>query len=170
MSRRDAAHLAGWTALGVLAGVLLTLTVPRALGKPVLVVLTGSMEPQLSTGDVVIESRISPLDAKVGDVITFRDPERPDRLITHRVRRVTARAEDVSFTTKGDANNTVETWQIPRHGSIARVEYRLPKLGYVVAWISGPAARLFLVVIPAILLGLFELRRIWFPRESRAEG
>jgi hypothetical protein len=40
----------------------------------------------------------------------------------------------------------------------------------VVSWISGPSARLFLVVIPAILLGLFELRRIWFPRESRAEG
>ena len=170
MSLRAAAHLVAWTALGVLAGVLLTLTLPRVLGKPVLVVLTGSMEPQLGTGDVVIESRISPLDAEIGDVITFRDPERPDRLITHRVRHVDARAEEVSFTTKGDANNTVESWQIPRQGSIARVEYRLPKLGYVVSWISGPSARLFLVVIPAILLGLFELRRIWFPRESRAES
>jgi signal peptidase len=170
MNVHGAARLAAWTALGVLAGVLLTLTVPRALGKPVLVVLTGSMEPELGTGDVLIESRISPLDAKAGDVITFRDPERPDRLITHRVRRVEATGEDVSFTTKGDANNTVESWQIPRQGSIARVEYRLPKLGYVVAWISGPSARLFLVVIPAILLGIFELRRIWFPRESRAQG
>jgi signal peptidase I len=168
MNLRGAARLVAWIALGVLAGVLMTLTVPRVLDKPVLVVLTGSMEPQLRTGDVVIESRISPLEAKAGDVITFRDPDRPDRLITHRVRRVNARGENLSFTTKGDANNTVETWQIHRHGSIGRVEYRLPKLGYVVAWISGPAARLFLVVIPAILLGLLELRRIWFPRESRA--
>jgi signal peptidase len=168
MNLPGAARLTAWIALGVLAGVLMTLTVPRVLGKPVLVVLTGSMEPQLRTGDVLIESRISPLDAKAGDVITFRDPERPDRLITHRVRRVKARGEELSFTTKGDANNTVETWQIHRHGSIGRVQYRLPKLGYVVAWISGPAARLFLVVIPAILLGLLELRRIWFPKESRA--
>jgi signal peptidase I len=168
MNLGGAARLVAWIALGVLAGVLMTLTVPRVLDKPVLVVLTGSMEPQLRTGDVVIESRISPLDAKAGDVITFRDPDRPDRLITHRVRRVKPGGEALTFTTKGDANNTVETWQIHRHGSIGRVEYRLPKLGYVVAWISGPAARLFLVVIPAILLGLLELRRIWFPKESRA--
>jgi signal peptidase len=170
MTAHGAARLVAWSALGVLSGVLLTLTVPRVLGKPVLVVLTGSMEPELAVGDVVIESKISPLDARVGDVITFRDPERPDRLITHRVRRVVRSGGELSFTTKGDANNTVETWQIPRDGGIGRVEYRFPKLGYVVSWISGPAARLFLVVVPAILLGLLELKRIWFPRESHAEG
>lgn len=168
MTARAAVRFGLWSALGVLAGVLLVLTAPRLLGKPVLVVLTGSMEPAVATGDVVIESRISPLDAKVGDVVTFRDPERPDRLITHRVRRMTASGDEVRFTTKGDANNTVESWQIPQTGGIGRVEYRIPKLGYVVAWISGPAARLFLVIIPALLLGGFELRRIWFPKESRA--
>jgi signal peptidase len=170
MSLRPAGLFLTWTALGVLAGLLLTLTVPRLLGKPVLVVLTGSMEPQLTAGDVVIESRISPLDARVGDVITFRDPDRSERLITHRVRRVDATGGDVGFTTKGDANNAVETWRIPRHGSIGRVEYRLPKLGYAVAWISRPSARLLLVVIPALLLGLLELKRIWLPKESGAAG
>jgi signal peptidase len=168
MSPHGAARLVLWTALGVVAGLLLTLTAPRLLGKPVLVVLTGSMEPQLATGDVVIESRISPLDARVGDVVTFRNPERSERLITHRVRRVQAIDGEVSFTTKGDANNAVETWRIARHGGIGRVEYRLPKLGYAVAWISRPSARLLLVVIPALLLGLLELKRIWFPKESRA--
>ena len=161
-------RLVAWCAAGVLAGLLLTLTVPRALGKPVLVVLTGSMEPQLATGDLVIESRISPIDAKVGDVVTFRDPERPDRLITHRVRHIQRDGDAVSFVTKGDANNTVETWQIDRAGSIGRVEVRAPKLGYVVAWITGPLARIFLVVIPAILLGALELKRIWLPKESHA--
>jgi signal peptidase I len=168
MTAHGAARLGLWTGLGVLAGLLLTLTLPRLLGMPVLVVLSGSMEPELATGDVVVESKISPLAARVGDVITFRDPERPERLITHRVRRVHANAVEVSFTTKGDANNTVETWQIPREGGIGRVEYRVPKLGYAVAWISRPSSRLLLVVFPAMLLGFFELKRIWFPKESRA--
>lgn len=168
MKLHGAARLVSWSALGVLAGLLLALTVPRLLGMPVLVVLSGSMEPELGVGDVVVESTISPLDAKVGDVVTFRDPERPDRLITHRVRRVRASGDEVSFTTKGDANNTVETWQIARHGGIGRVQYRVPKLGYAVAWISRPGARLLLVVVPALLLGFFELKRIWFPKESRA--
>lgn len=165
-----ALRLATWTVFGLLAGLLLTLTVPRLLGKPVLVVLTGSMEPSIATGDVVIESRISPLDARVGDVVTFRDPERAERLITHRVRRVHANGDEVSFTTKGDANNTVETWQVAQQGGIGRVEYRLPKLGYVVAWISKPAGRLLLVVIPALLLGALELKRIWLPKEPSVAG
>jgi signal peptidase I len=168
MNVHPAVRFGLWAAFGLVAGLLLALTLPRLFGMPVLVVLSGSMEPALATGDVVIESRISPLDARIGDVVTFRDPERPERLITHRVRSVRARASEVSFTTKGDANNTVESWQIPREGGIGRVGYRIPKLGYVVAWISGPAARLFLVIIPALLLGFFELRRIWFPKESRA--
>ena len=167
MNTHPVLQAALWTALGVLAGLLLALTLPRLFGMPVLVVLSGSMEPEIATGDVVVESRISPLAARVGDVVTFRDPERPERLITHRVRSMRETGGEVSFTTKGDANNTVESWQIPRHGSIGRVEYRVPKLGYVVAWISGPAARLFLVIIPALLLGFFELKRIWFPKESR---
>jgi signal peptidase len=161
-------RLAGWCALGILAGVLLTLTVPRVLGKPVLVVLTGSMEPQLATGDLVIESRISPLDAKVGDVVTFRDPERPDRLITHRVRRIDRRDDAIGFVTKGDANNTTETWSISPDGGIGRVEIRAPKLGYVVSWISGATGRLLLVVLPALLLGAIELKRIWLPKEAHA--
>ena len=168
MNGHPAVRFGLWAAFGLVAGLLLALTLPRLFGMPVLVVLSGSMEPALATGDVLIESRISPVDAKVGDVITFRDPERPERLITHRVRSVRVRPSEVSFTTKGDANNTVESWQIPREGGIGRVEYRIPKLGYAVAWISGPAARIFLVIIPALLLGFFELRRIWFPKESHA--
>lgn len=170
MSVRAATVLVTWTALGVLAGLLLTMTVPRMLGKPVLVVLTGSMEPQLGTGDAIFESRISPLDARIGDVVTFRDPDHAERLITHRVRSVRPDGDAVNFTTKGDANNTVEDWQIARDGSIGRVEYRLPKLGYAVDWISHPSARLFLVVIPALLLGAIEMKRIWMPKESSATG
>jgi len=88
-------------------------------------------------------------------------------LITHRVRRLRAIGSEVSFTTKGDANNTVEDWRVARDGTMGRVEYRLPKVGYVMNWISGRQGRLLLVVVPALLLGLFELKRIWF---SDGEG
>lgn len=91
MNVHPAVRFGLWAAFGLVAGLLLALTLPRLFGMPVLVVLSGSMEPALATGDVVIESRISPLDAKVGDIVTFRDPERPERLITHRVRSVRAR-------------------------------------------------------------------------------
>ena len=54
---------------------LLAIAVPLAFGARPYTVLTGSMEPTISPGDVVIDERISPLEARVGDVVTFRDPE-----------------------------------------------------------------------------------------------
>jgi signal peptidase I len=92
MNLHPAVRFGLWASFGLVAGLLLALTLPRLFGMPVLVVLSGSMEPALATGDVVIESRISPLDEKVGDVVTVRDPERPERLITHRVRSIRPRA------------------------------------------------------------------------------
>ncbi len=50
-------------------------------------VLSGSMEPAISTGDVVVNERVGPLETRPGDVLTFRDPTRQGRLITHRLRR-----------------------------------------------------------------------------------
>ena len=40
-------------------------------------VLSGSMEPTIATGDVVVVDKIAPLEARVGDVVTFRSPENP---------------------------------------------------------------------------------------------
>lgn len=169
---RLAATLAVWAAFGAAGGLLLAVTVPRFAGFEVLMVLSGSMSPALETGDVVVDSRTAPSEARIGDVVTFRDPEQPARLITHRVRAMRAGPETVTFVTKGDANNTVETWDVATEGTIGRVEYRVPRLGYAIAWVKGRSGRLLLVVLPALLLGLFELKRIWFPKVEgdRREG
>jgi signal peptidase len=148
-------------ALGTAAGLALGATVPRLLGYNVLVALSGSMEPTIATGDLVVGARIRPLDAKVGDIVTFQDPDRQARLITHRVRRMRVSGDRIRFETKGDANNNAETWTIARDGTVGRVEYRIPKLGYVWFWAGGRLGRLLLIVAPALLLGTLELRRIW---------
>jgi hypothetical protein len=35
---------------------------------------------------------------------------------------------------------------------------------------GGRFGRLGLIVVPAILLGLYELKRLWFPKEKRRDG
>ena len=79
------------TAVGFAIGIGLALAVPLAFHARPLVVLSGSMEPALGTGDVSVVRTIAPLDARPGDVVTFRDPDDADRLITHRVREMHAR-------------------------------------------------------------------------------
>ena len=165
---RRAATTCLWAVLGSALGLALAVSAPPLLGYETLTVLSGSMEPAIRTGDVVVDAKIRPLEARVGDVVTFSDPENRARLITHRVRRVQRSANSVRFVTKGDANNAVEKWNVPVSGTIGRVEYRVPKLGYVMAHLSGRSARFLLVVVPALLLALYELRRLWFPNRQEA--
>lgn len=95
--------------------------------------------------------------------VTYKEPHGEGRLITHRVKTVQALQGKVRFTTQGDANDTSEHWQVATTGQIARVTHRVPKLGYGLGFLRDPEKRLFLLAIPALLLGLFELVRIWRP-------
>lgn len=171
-ARRRVVHLLLYGAFGFAAAIAMSITVPTLFGHKTLTVLSGSMAPTLRPGDVVVDSKIAPLDARVGDVVTFRDPERGSIVVTHRVVSMRASADDVYFETKGDANTGTEKWSIRTDGTIGRVEYRVPKIGYVVNTLGSRFGRLAFIVVPALLLALLELRRIWRPAEkepSRAQ-
>ncbi len=155
-----------WSLGGLVLGLALAITVPYLFGNKSLTVLSGSMEPALHVGDVVVVHEISPLTARVGDIVTFRDPADVTRLITHRVRSIQAVGNTVRFVTKGDANTAVENWKISADGKIGQVQYRIPRIGYMLAWIRGKLGRLMLVVIPALVLGAWEIHRIWRPRSE----
>ena len=63
---------------------------PAGARRPLLHVRSGSMSPAIETGDVVVTEPLSPLSARVGDIVTFRDPEGGGKLFSHRVQAVTA--------------------------------------------------------------------------------
>jgi signal peptidase I len=156
--------------LGVGLGIFGLIVAPSLFGGRSLTVLSGSMEPALQVGDIVIDSRVAPAEVRVGDIVTFSDPEGTGKLITHRVRRVRISEGTAHVVTKGDNTNAVERWDIPAGGSVGRVEYRVPLLGFLVFWLHGPLGRLGLVVVPALLLAGFELWRIWRPQRPRHFG
>jgi signal peptidase len=166
---RRALMLACWSVLGFALVVVLAVTVPNAFGLRDLTVLSGSMEPTIHTGDIVVERRISPLDVRLGDIVSFKDPEDPSILITHRVQSMVVHNGVVSFVTKGDANTGVERWTVSADGTIGKVEYHVWHLGYLLFWMRGPLGRVLLVVVPAVLLGAYELVRIWRPTSGRDE-
>jgi signal peptidase len=147
--------------VGFAIAIAVAATVPTLFGFQSFAVLSGSMEPAIGTGDVVVVRKIAPLDAKVGDVVTFRSPENPGRLVTHRATSIQASGETVTFVTKGDANTGIERWSIAAGGTIGKVEYRIPKLGYITNRIGSRFGRFAFLVLPALVLAVSELRRIW---------
>ena len=154
---RAAAWAAGAFCMALLAAVAL----PAAVGMRSFTVMSGSMEPTIHVGDVVIDKKISPLAARPGDVVTFSDPSGRKRLITHRIRSMSVRGGTVQVVTKGDANNTVERWTVPASGRIGRVELRVWKLGYPLVYAHSRFGLIGIVALPALLLCLVELRKVW---------
>lgn len=146
---------------GLVLGGLLIAPLALAFGARSYVVRSGSMTPAIRTGDVVVATPIAPLAARVGDIVTFREPNAAGRLLSHRVRAMHQAGRGVAFTTQGDANTGQEHWTVPLGGRIGKVLYRAPKLGYAVAWTGTPAGRASLIALPALLLCWCLLARVW---------
>jgi signal peptidase len=159
-----------WVGLGLLFGTLLAAVAPQLAGYRSFTVRSGSMTPAIETGDVVVTEPISPLSARVGDVVTFVDPEGTGKLFSHRVQSVRAVGDKVAFVTRGDANTSTEHWRVPADGSIGEVAYRIPKVGYALSYIDSGPARLALIAIPALLLLWAALVRIWRPERTAEVG
>ena len=162
------ARVAAWTASGFAIGVLIAVVGPFALGMRSLSVMSGSMEPAIGTGDVIVDQWITPSEARVGDAVSFNDPARGDIALTHRVVELRRRGNRVDFVTRGDANTGVEHWSAPADGRIGRVAYRIPRAGFLMVFTRTPGGRLLFLVIPALVWGAWEIVRIWRP--AKEEG
>ena len=160
-----------WCVAGVVVGLVALVCLPRLAGVTPFTVLSGSMEPALGVGDVVLSRKSSPLDVRPGDVVTFEDPSRGGELVTHRVERMRRTGGEVTFVTRGDANDVSERWTVAADGTIGRATIRVPKVGYVLSWTSGRDGKLALIVVPATLLVLLELvGLLGLRRRPAAEG
>ena len=163
---RRSLTLAAWVAAGFAAALLLAVVGAMLLGERPVVVLSGSMEPAFSPGDVLIERRVEPRQVEIGQIVTFHEPG-SDRSITHRVRSVEARGAKLIFTTKGDADNGVQRWSIDAGGELGQPQWRIPRVGYAVMLAKTPIGLILVVLLPLLLLAGWEIYRVWRPHEDR---
>ena len=111
-----------------------------------LVVLSGSMEPYMPTGSLVLTKSVNPATVKVGDVITFRlktDSFQTD-LATHRVEAIENGPAGMSFVTKGDANRVHDLVPVSATALVGRVVLVSSLAGSVVQAVKAP---LFLTLV-----------------------
>jgi signal peptidase len=148
-----------WSVLAAAVALALATSFPSLAGYRAFNVQSGSMEPTLEVGSVVLDETIRAREAGPGDVVTFPDPN-ADRQLTHRVQRITFDGGTVHVVTKGDVNDAPERWDVPLDDEIGRVAYHLPKLGYARAWIAGGPGRLGAALL-VLLWGVAAVRDIW---------
>jgi len=111
----------------------------RIFGVQVYGVLTGSMEPTYPTGSLIYVSKVDASDLRVNDVITFSIS--PNVIATHRIVEIVPNENNpsiVRYRTKGDANSDVDAALVSANNIIGKVNFAVPKLGYLASYIQQP--------------------------------
>ena len=133
--------------------------VPTIGGYAPLIVLTGSMEPEIMGGDLIIVKQIEVGDVQVGDVITFFDPGgNGTSIVTHRVIEIVD-GEALSFRTQGDANNTADRLPVPAEDLVGVYRSRIPGAGSVAMFMQTTTGLILCVFVPLLLLVGWDLVR-----------
>ena len=149
--------------VGVLALIVAVMTRLSAkqeytiFGHPVMTVLSGSMTPAIRTGDLIwdkqIQSTAQASTLHVGQIISFRDPSAPSKVLTHRIHAVNQTAGQVTaYVTKGDANNAPDSVAVPPSNVIGIYEGKIPRGGYVLNALHQPQVLGLLIASPLLWL------------------
>lgn len=92
-------------------------------------ILSGSMEPTISTGSLILVDTDVSLQLHMEDIVTFT---KQDSIITH---RIVKQINDQKFITKGDANNNDDPTPLYKSQIIGKVILTIPYIGYIVLFI-----------------------------------
>lgn len=138
--------------------------VPKIGGYAPLIVLTGSMEPKIKSGDLIFVKQIDGRDVKEKDVIAFFDPDgNGSSILTHRVNEVFEKDGTLYFRTQGDANNTEDRTAVSADKLVGiYTGFRIAGAGSAAMFMQTTAGLIICVLVPLILLvgwDIFRRRR-----------
>lgn len=137
--------------------------VPSFLGWKPFIVLSGSMETEIMTGDVAVVKKIDANELKENDIIAFKDDD--NIVITHRIIEIIKDENgNTKYKTKGDNNNDEDDGFVRPEQIEGIYKFRIGKLGNLALFVQTPVGMVICISIPLILLLLLQ----W--KESLKEG
>ncbi|HEX5858296.1 MAG TPA: signal peptidase I [Microbacterium sp.] len=133
--------------------------------KP-LVVISGSMEPGIMTGDLLVATKVPAASVQAGDVVSLQG-ELTDNLVTHRVESIQPDGEGGwTVSMKGDNNEFADALDYSVTGDVWKPAAQLGGWGTAIMRVGTPAVALPLVIGLFGLLGLALLTPV--PVRARA--
>ena len=100
-----------------------------------LAIASGSMEPVIHKGDIVIVEKVEDKydRLKEGQTLVYKYN---NVVIVHRIVKIVKRDGKYIFFTKGDANNSADNYEIPEENIIGITNFKIPYLGYPTIWLN----------------------------------
>ncbi|MDA1257816.1 MAG: signal peptidase I [Chloroflexi bacterium] len=127
--------------------------------RPIGAVISGSMEPTLSRGDMVILRKVSPADLRVGDVAQVEIPRAfqeqfglpPNTL--HRIIDIQQTGTNVQFITKGDNNANIDPVPVAPDRVGGVVVGSVPQVGHLFLFLNSAQGRMFALLMGVSVVG-----------------
>ncbi len=127
-------------------------------GIQVYAVKTGSMEPTLPVGSLLlVRTPAANRPLGTGDILTFAEPGSPQVMVTH---RITGSDGSGNFRTKGDANPAEDPWLVNRADIRGVLLAHYDHLGTVVTALNSRAGIFWLVLVPVLALAFLDIHTI----------
>lgn len=151
-SVRWARRVVVWASFAVVMTLVLALVVvPKVTGAVPLTVRSGSMEPAIATGSIVVVRPVDVATIEVGDVITYQLRSGESVLVTHRVVGVDT-GDGIAFRTQGDANGAADAAPVQAGQVMGEVWYQVPWVGHLVGDLDGSDRQLLVRIVAALLI------------------
>ena len=125
-------------------------------GNKALIVRSGSMQPAIDVGSIVVTRPIENGTYSKGDIIAFRSEKNSETLITHRVVSVEKGPDGTFYKTKGDANEEVDGWSVSEKNVLGKVGLTIPYAGRVLTFAKSDIGFPTLIIFPALLVIALE--------------
>jgi signal peptidase len=128
----------GWIAVTVISVLIIWFAVGVFPIRPY-VILTGSMEPVIKPGDIVLVQRYDPNETlQVGDIIQYRSGE---IFVFHRLIEIFEEDKVTKYRMKGDNNPTEDPAPVETKDLRGRVIKIIPKIGYPALFLKSVIRR-----------------------------
>ena len=136
--------------------VTLLVLLPIGLGLQRYVITGDSMTGGIDRGSIAFERAVPVSDLRVGDVVTYRQPEADDdTMVTHRIVSI----QPDGIRTQGDAEPSADPWVlVPEEPTVSRVEFSLPWIGWAYLFLFHPQGWVLTVGAAAALVFLMTRR------------
>ncbi len=136
--------------------------VPSVFGYSFLKVSSGSMEPTLKTGSVIVVKSTDADEVKAGDIICFysRDPKISGIPNTHRVNDISVKDGERVFITKGDANPVVDDYPVYDEDIVGVYTRSLASTTKFASIVQSRYFFFFVLLIPLCLVVFLEAQNV----------
>ena len=118
------------------------------------IVLTGSMNQEIASGDLAIVKDVDPNTLKEGDIIAFKVD---NIVITHRIVEIRNDNNEKKFITKGDNNSTQDEGYVKEEQIEGVYKFKIKRLGDLAMFLQTTKGIVLCLSIPIALLILLQI-------------